>query len=204
MLTTCLAAVLLSSALKQAAPTSSASPLQPLEAGRSNAGGTPDASVLRLLMDGHVRIELLDERGKRHKASLLRTNGNDLVLWIGHQSITVPADQLQVAERRGDRPWDGALMGLGVGLGLAAMVSSDSPNAGLEWTSNNPDDWTLQDSIGLVCFSTALGFVIDTLHVGTHKVLVGPMQSKSSSKVDVALAGPAHDRRLQVGYRLAF
>jgi hypothetical protein len=58
--------------------------------------------------------------------------------------------------------------------------------------------------LGLSGFSTALGFVIDVLHVGTHTVLVGPMPSKSSSKVDVALSGPPHDRRLHVGYRLVF
>ena len=149
-------------------------------------------TVVRMLKDGHGRFELLDTAGVLHKASLVQVNGDSVVLRSGNDVFTIPVEDLQRSHRRGDSPWDGALIGFSVGAGIWALVAQDDPASTWRWKSDNPDDWTVQDTISLLAFSTTVGYIVDALHVGKHTVFVGPMRSSGSK------AG------LQVGYRMVF
>ena len=121
---------------------------------RDHAGAVqaPDEGVISLLKNGKVRFELLDEQGARHKASLVKIDGDRLVLRSRNNVVTVPADQLQRSDRRGDSPWDGAAIGLSVGLGLWALVAQSDRGLGLDTKADNPDDFTLTDTVSLLCF----------------------------------------------------
>jgi hypothetical protein len=171
------------------------------------AVAAPSEDILAWLADNTPRFELLDERGKRHKASLLQIDGDRLVVRAQKKVFTVPASEFQRVYRRGDSPWNGTLIGLGVGFGMWMMVASNDQGLGLDTKLDNPDDFTLADTVGMIGFCTALGYIIDTLHVGRHSVLVGPMQAnapKATSGLTLNVAGPPRERRLQVGYRLSF
>jgi len=165
----------------------------------------PGEGVVQMMKDGGTRFELLDTGGVRHKASLVQIDGDNVVLKSGKDVFTVPVDQLQRSTRRGDSPWDGALIGLSVGGGIWALAAQSDPAAVYRWKSDNPDDWTVKDTISVLCFSTTVGYIIDALHVGKHTVFVGPMRSaKRQSALTVAASGKSGERRVQVGYRIAF
>jgi hypothetical protein len=181
-----------------ASPPAQDRPVEPPAAGEG---------VVQMLKDGKARFELLDTDGGRHKASLVRIDGDNVVLRAREELFIVPADQLHRSDRRGDRPWDGALVGLSVGIGVWALVVQGDPAGTYRWKSDNPDDWTVKDTLSLLAFSTTLGYIIDALHVGKHTVFVGPMRanvSKPKAGLTLKFAGPPRERQLQVGYRLAF
>jgi hypothetical protein len=193
MLTASLATVFVWSTLTQASLSASGAPQVPVQSAPSTPAGTPGQQVVQLLKEGKVRFELLDDRGKRHKASLVQVQGDAVTLRTRGELLVVPADQLQRAERSGDAPWDGALIGLAAGGALlAGTVAPD------------PGDWTVHDTISFLSFTTAVGFVCDLVHNGRHTVLVGALRSKSASSLEVRVAGQPRDRRVQVGYRVAF
>jgi hypothetical protein len=159
-----------------------------------------------MLKNGGARFELLDSLGARHKASLVQIDGDNVVLRSGKEIFTIPADQLQRSDRRGDPPWDGALVGLSVGVGVWALVVQGDPAGTYRWTSDNPDDWTVKDTISLLAFSTTVGYIVDALHVGKHTVFVGPMHAlaRRPAALTLAFTGPSRERRLQIGYRMSF
>ena len=167
----------------------------------------PSEGVVQMLNNGGTRFELLDSLGTRHKASLVQVDGNNVVLRSGKEIFRIPADQLQRSDRRGDPPWDGALVGLSVGFGVWALVVQGDPAGTYRWKSDNPDDWTVKDTLSLLAFSTTVGYIVDALHVGKHTVFVGPMHattSKATSGLTLNFSGPARERRLQFGYRMSF
>ena len=167
----------------------------------------PSEGVVQMLKNGRTRFELLDTHGARHKASLVHIDGDNVVLRSGQEIFTIPADQLQRSDRRGDPPWDGARVGLSVGIGVWALVVQGDPAGTYRWKSDNPDDWTVKDTLSLLAFSTTLGYIIDALHVGKHTVFVGPMRanvSKPKGGLMLNFAGPPRERQLQVGYRVTF
>jgi len=170
--------------------------------------GEPAAAsegVVQMLKDGKGRFELLDTDGGRHKASLVRIDGDNVVLRARKELFIVPADRLQRSDRRGDRPWDGALVGLSVGFGLWALIAEGDPGGGLDWKEDNPDDWTVKDTLSLLAFSTTVGYIVDALHVGKHTVFVGPMHAaKRQPALTLGFSGPPHERQVQVGYRVVF
>jgi hypothetical protein len=167
----------------------------------------PSEGIIALLANSNPRFELLDERGTRRKAELVQIDGDNVVLRSRDEIVSVPAGQLQRVDRRGDRPWDGALIGLGVGVGFWIMAASVDPGLGLDPKLDNPDDLTLGDTVAMVSFFTAVGLIVDTLHVGKHMVLVGPMRtnvSKPKAGLTLNVSGRSGERQLQVGYRVAF
>jgi hypothetical protein len=181
-----------------ASPPAQDRPVEPAAAGEG---------VVQMLKDGKARFELLDTDGGRHKASLVRIDGDNVVLRSRHELFIVPADQMQRSNRRGDRPWDGALVGLSVGLGVWALIAEGDPGGGLDWKADNPDDWTVKDTVSLLAFSTTVGYIIDALHVGKHTVFVGPMRASTTKPkpgLTLNFAGPPRERQLQVGYRVTF
>lgn len=170
-------------------PPDGASPLPQL----APAAPAPASELaVRMFKDGHAHFELLDSAGVRHKASLLQIDGDDVVLRSGTDVFTIPAEELQRSTRRGDKPWDGALIGLSVGVGMWALVAQNDPSAGLRWKSDNPYDWTIRDTVSLLAFCTTTGYIVDALHVGKHTVYVGPMRTGASKP------------GLQMGYRMVF
>jgi len=167
----------------------------------------PGEGVVQMLKDGRTQFELLDTDGVRHKASLVQIDGDNVVLQTGDGVFTIPVDQLQRSRRRGDSPWDGALVGLSVGGGLCALIAQSDPGSTIRWKSNNPDDWTMRDTISLLALSATVRYIIDALHVGTHTVFVGPMPaspSKPQGALTLNFAGPKRERQLQIGYRMTF
>jgi len=185
MLTAALASIVVCNALAQAHTT-------PRET-------NVDARVTR----GDVTYELLDQQGKRHKATLVRIDGGDAVVLRTRQdgTVTVPIRQLQLATRHGDTPWDGALVGLGFGLALSYSVTNEDFSTGSSKQTLRDD---LVGGAAFTILSTGVGFLIDLLHVGTHDVLVGTVPARRTSTAAIGLTGPSHDRRLQVGYRVTF
>jgi hypothetical protein len=90
-------------------------------------------------------------------------------------------------------------------LGVWGLIAESDP--GLDWKEDNPDDWTLKDTITLLCVSTTVGYIVDALHVGKHTVLVGPLRentSKPKPALTLNIAGPPHERRVQSGSRVTF
>jgi len=165
----------------------------------------PSEYAVQLLKNGHPQFELLDLHGKRHKASLVQIEGDNIVLRTQRGLFTVPAEGLQRSVRRGDPSWDGALEGLSVGVGLSLLVVQNS--GCLCWKSDNPDVWTMQDSLSLMAFSASVGWIIDALHVGRHSVLVGSMPttaSKPKPTLTLGFSGAPHARKLHIGYQVAF
>ena len=193
MLTTTLATVFVWSTLTQTSVSRPEAPRAALQSAPATPAGSPGQQVIRLLKDGNVRFELLDDRGKRHKASLVQVQGDDVTLRTRGELLVVPADQLQRADRSGDAPWDGALIGLAAGGALLAGTVAPDPGG-----------WTAHDTISFLSFTTAVGFVCDLVHSGRHTVLVGAAHSKNSSRLEAGVAGKPHDRRMEVGYRVAF
>jgi hypothetical protein len=178
----------------------------PSESAPSTAAPASEG-ILALLANGNPRFELLDERGTRRKAELVQIDGDNVVLRSRNEVVTVPAGQLQRVDRRGDRPWDGALIGFGVGVGFWMMTASTDHGLGLDPRMDNPDDVTLGDTIAMISFCTAVGYIVDALHVGRHTVLVGPMRanvSKPKGGLTLNFAGPPRERQLQIGYRVTF
>src|SRR4029079_12155908 len=134
MLTTTLATVFVWSTLTQNSVSRPEAPRAALQSAPATPAGTPGQQVIRLLKDGNVRFELLDDRGKRHKASLVQVQGDDVTLRTRGELLVVPADQLQRADRSGDAPWDGALIGLAAGGALLTGTVAPDPGG---WTAHD-------------------------------------------------------------------
>jgi hypothetical protein len=169
--------------------------------------GRANRDALQMLTTGNVKFALLDSRGKEHKASLVRVDGNNAVLRSHGADHSIPVDQLRRFERPADRRWDGALIGFGVGLGLAALVGAGEAAASLFSDAPNPPHSNSNGTeISLICISTAIGYAIDAAHGRKHTLFVGTMPATSarSSALAVGVVGHGRDRGLQASYRLAF
>ena len=164
-----------------------------------------------MLTTGKVKFELLDSSGEEHKASLVRIDGNDAVLRSRGADYSIPVDQLRRIERRGDRRWDGAVIGFVVGVGVAALYGaaaasastlSDAPNL-----THDNSDAVAAVGASLICVSTALGFALDASHGGKHTLFLGTMPVRpatNASSPAVGLIRPPHGRSIQASYRLTF
>jgi hypothetical protein len=175
---------------------------------QSEVAPGPSEGVVQLLKNANVRFELLDEHGERHKAKLDHIEGDEIVLRTRDNSLVrLATTELQRSDRQGDSPWDGTAIGFSVGVAFWLMTAQNDQGAGLDTTADGPDDFTLRDTVSLICTTTALGYIFDRVHVGKHRVLVGPMRTNTSKPrpaLTLNIAGPPRERRLQVGYRMSF
>jgi hypothetical protein len=171
------------------------------------AATTPSEAAKEMLRGDKVKFELLDSNGAEHKASLVRIDGRNAVLRSGGTDYTIPVDQLRRIERRGDRQWNGALIGFAVGVGVAAVIDWRT-SASLLTGGRPPDDNSRAIAASLICTASgALGYAIDAAHGRKHTLFVGTMPATPAahaSALGVGLVGHAHDRGLQASYRLTF
>ena len=165
-------------------------------------------AAIQRLTTGTVKFKLLDSTGEEHKASLVRVDGTNAVLRSRGADYSIPFDQLRRIERPGDRRWDGALIGFGVGLGLAVLVTAGEAAVFPGDAPTPPeDDHSGAVNLSLICISTAVGYAIDAAHGRKHTLFVGTMPATPATRASalaVGLVGRARHRGLQASYRLSF
>jgi len=167
--------------------------------------------AIEMLTTGKVRFELVDSDGAEHKASLVRVDGANAILRSRGADYSIPVDQLRRIERPGDRRWDGAVIGFGVGVGAAVLYGAAAASASILSAAPNltHDNSDAIAAVGasLICVSTALGFALDASHGGRHALFVGTMPVRpatNASSPAVGLIRPPHGRSIQASYRLTF
>lgn len=157
------------------------------------------------LDDTRAKFELVDSSGATHKASLVRIDGAAVLLRARGQVVAVPCAELERRERPADRRWDGALIGFGAGLGLAALVAVGSAGASL-YDPNGQYHEPIAAELAIMAAFTGIGYWIDSVHGGKHTVFLGKMPAAAAhpSGLTLEVTGSAHHQQLNVGYRVTF
>jgi hypothetical protein len=148
------------------------------------------------------QIGLRDERGGIAMGRLVRVDGRNAIVRFRGRELVVPTRHIEMVETRNDRPWDGAVKGLVVGLSLWAMIIAQG-DTGLDTVEDTPDDFTLADTVGMVGSLAALGFAIDYVHEARRTIYVAPMPRDPVAQGG-AQAAPARGRRLLLSFRKRF
>ena len=147
-------------------------------------------------------IGLRDERGGIAIGKLLQVEGTRAIVRVRGIDYVVPTQHIEQVVTKGDSPWDGVVKGTVVGLAFWAMIVAQG-DTGLDTVEDNPDDFTLADTVGMITSFAAIGFVVDYLHAGEQTIYVAPMPAHAA-RTGRTLQPNAAGRRFALRFRVSF
>jgi hypothetical protein len=175
------------------------------------AAGAQDVSLATtlLLQVGTRPILIIDDAGKELRGEIVHVASDAVTLRAGAMQYHIDLDRVRRIERRGDSPWDGAVVGAGIGAAVAAaswlLRGTCAVRIVYECDYNPGDYLTLGESGSAIVGFAAVGLLVDLFHTKRTVLWLAsqnaPIQPNTRTfGAQLRQAAPA----VMIGYRRSF